>query len=378
MPDLFSAEELKTLRDAAIGAGLADQTRRLNLFTDVMPRFTATINTMANPLEQIKADLRRLNETENLPDGTVPMLQWLQNAAESAYGRSEAKVFEAAYTKLSARILTPNRAVSTQPVNARGQEITLGRNDLLDFSFLQNGNLAGESVAKILVKQCQAGQEVKTPAGAVSTGSGTCWLLTPTLALTNHHVINARPPDQFAEASDFELQASKASVQFGYDYDGANGETFQVEKCVLSDTSLDFALLRLKTDTKRKPLRIRPTVLKVDARSTVAVNIIQHPNGMPKQVGIRNNLVNDSTEREISYFTDTMYGSSGSAVLDDHWEVVALHRGFQPVTNVSFQGKDTAFVNYGSQILQIAGLIREKNPGEWTEILAAQPQIQNL
>jgi hypothetical protein len=306
------------------------------------------------------------------------MLQWLQSAAESAYGRPEAKVFEDAYTRLSARIVTPNRAVSTKPLDARGQEITIGRNDLLDYSFLENGNLAGKAVAKILVKQYQGGQGVKTSGGEASTGSGTCWLLTPTLALTNHHVINARPPNQFAEASDFELQASEATVQFDYDYDGADGEKFQVEKCVLSDPDLDFALLRLKADTKRKPLRIRSTLLKMDARSTVAVNIIQHPNGMPKQVGLRNNLVNESTDREISYFTDTMYGSSGSAVLDDRWEVVALHRGFQPVTNVSFQGKDTAFVNYGTQILEIASLIRNRNSGDWTEIRAAQPQIQNL
>jgi V8-like Glu-specific endopeptidase len=268
--------------------------------------------------------------------------------------------------------------VSTRPLDARGQEITIGRNDLLDYSFLENGNLAGKSVAKILVKQYQGGQEVKTPSGEVSTGSGTCWLLTPALALTNHHVINARPPNQFAEASDFELQASEATVQFDYDYDGANGEKFQVEKCILSDPSLDFALLRLKADTKRKPLRVRSTPLKVAVGSTVAVNIIQHPNGMPKQIGIRNNLVNEATDYEISYFTDTMYGSSGSAVLDDSWEVVALHRGFQQVTNVSFQGKDTAFVNYGTQILEIASLIRDRNSGNWAEIQAAQPQIQNL
>jgi endonuclease G, mitochondrial len=378
MPDLFSPAELKALRDAALSAGLADHTRRLSLFSDVMPRFTATINTMAAPAEQLKADLHELNKTQNLPDGSIPMLQWLQSAAESAYGRPEAKVFEDAYTRLSARIVTPNRAVSTKPLDARGQEITIGRNDLLDYSFLENGNLAGKAVAKILVKQYQGGQEVKTPGGEASTGSGTCWLLTPTLALTNHHVINARPPNQFAEASDFKLQASEATVQFDYDYDGANGEKFQVEKCVLSDPSLDFALLRLKADTKRKPLRIRPTLLKTDARSTVAVNIIQHPNGMPKQVGIRNNLVNESTDSEISYFTDTMYGSSGSAVLDDRWEVVALHRGFQPVTNVTFQGKNTAFVNYGSHILRIASSIRDKRPTEWKDIQVAQPQVQDF
>ena len=84
MPDLFSQDELKNLRDAAINAELADHSLRRNLFLDVTPRFKATIATMSNPLEQIKADLGELNKTENLPDGSVPMLLWLKNAADSA------------------------------------------------------------------------------------------------------------------------------------------------------------------------------------------------------------------------------------------------------------------------------------------------------
>ena len=256
--------------------------------------------------------------------------------------------------------------------------MTIGRNDLLDYSFLENGTRAGRSVAKILVIQYQGGQAIKTPSGDVSTGSGTCWLLTPTLALTNHHVINARPPNQSSAAPDFALQASTSKVQFDYDYSGATGDVFEVAECLFSDATLDFALLRLRTDTNRTPLRISPIILTLDVSPTVSVNIIQHPNGMPKQIGIRNNLVNESTPDQISYFTDTMYGSSGSAVLDDQWQVVALHRGFRPVTNVTFQGKTTAFVNYGSQILRIAGLIRERCPSEWAEIQAVQPQVHNI
>lgn len=378
MPELFSQDELKQLRDAAINADLADPTTRRNLFAGVTPRFKASIAMMSSPLEQTKADLAELNKTENLPDGSVPMLSWLRNAAESVWNRPEAKVFETAYARLSGRALTPNRAVSAKPLDVGGQEITIGRNDLLDYSFLENGMIAGKSVAKILVTQYEGGREVKTHSGGVSTGSGTCWLLSSTVALTNHHVINARPPNQFAEARDFDLQASHARVQFDFDYSGADGEIFEIAECLLSDRALDFALLRLSSDTKRAPLRITPIPLGLDATSPVAVNIIQHPNGMPKQIGIRNNLVNESTADQISYFTDTMYGSSGSAVLDDQWHVVALHRGFQPVTNVTFQGKSTAFVNYGSHILRIAGLIREKRLAEWQDIQRAQPQVKDF
>jgi V8-like Glu-specific endopeptidase len=55
------------------------------------------------------------------------------------------------------------------------------------------------------------------------------------------------------------------------------------------------------------------------------VNIIQHPNGLPKQISFYSNVVVFAAANRIQYLTDTEPGSSGSPVFDRHWNVVALH-----------------------------------------------------
>ena len=49
------------------------------------------------------------------------------------------------------------------------------------------------------------------------------------------------------------------------------------------------------------------------------VNIIQHPQGLPKMIAIRNNLLDYRTPRTLLYETDTDHGSSGAPVLSDSW-----------------------------------------------------------
>src|SRR5262249_8821155 len=60
------------------------------------------------------------------------------------------------------------------------------------------------------------------------------------------------------------------------------------------------------------------------------VNIIQHPQGWPKTIAIRNNLLVYRTDRTLLYETDTDVGSSGSPVFNDDWELVALHHWGHP------------------------------------------------
>ena len=55
------------------------------------------------------------------------------------------------------------------------------------------------------------------------------------------------------------------------------------------------------------------------------VNIIQHPNGLPKQISFYSNVVMYAGGNRVQYLTDTEPGSSGSPVFDHNWEVVALH-----------------------------------------------------
>ncbi len=57
---------------------------------------------------------------------------------------------------------------------------------------------------------------------------------------------------------------------------------------------------------------------------------------------------------------------------DDRWRVVALHRGARHVGRIQFQGKDEAFVNFGSQIQAILADIGANDPRAGDAIAAGQ------
>ena len=368
----LTATERADLRAAAISANLANPFSRQALFANVHPAFVATIPFALAPGDQLQNDLKYLNDAESLSDGSVPLLQWLNAAADSAFGRPEAKVFHAFHARLSASMPAPHQAVAATPVDAGGLEITIGRSDLLAIGFLAGGVAASLAVAKILVPRIVNGVAETTLAGNPAMGTGTAWLIAGDYVLTNHHVINNRAPGEMASASDFGLQGLAATVTFDYDTLAAVGESFTVAACDASDVTLDFALLRLAKAPKRKALKVLRKPFAVYPQKPVALNIIQHPDGRPKQIAVRNNLAYDATADTLRYFTDTNEGSSGSPVMTDDWTVVALHRGYQPVENVTFQGANTAYVNYGTHIARVLDGVQAQQPAAWDAIQAAQ------
>ena len=133
---------------------------------------------------------------------------------------------------------------------------------------------------------------------------------------------------------------------------------------------LDFAVLRLAEHQSRTPLRLYTDPVPFTPGVNFPVNIIQHPDGQPKRVAFRNNLVSAVDDSTIRYFTDTDRGSSGAPVCDDVWRVVALHRGAVPVQGVNFQGRTTAVINIGSQKAAILAKIKANNSALWEEIVA--------
>jgi endonuclease G, mitochondrial len=54
-------------------------------------------------------------------------------------------------------------------------------------------------------------------------------------------------------------------------------------------------------------------------------------------------------------------GSSGSPVLDDNWQVVALHRGSTAVDKVQYQGRKTAVMNLGTLATVILKALGREN-----------------
>ena len=94
-----------------------------------------------------------------------------------------------------------------------------------------------------------------------------------------------------------------------------------------------------------------------------------HPNGNPKSLGIRNNLISSVDERELRYYTDTMVGSSGSPGCNDNWQVVGLHRRWRYVhENLNFQGKPTAWVDPGVRIDRIIEYMKSHELSLWEAI----------
>ncbi|MDZ4792688.1 MAG: trypsin-like peptidase domain-containing protein [Bacteroidota bacterium] len=185
------------------------------------------------------------------------------------------------------------------------EKITGAKSTLLPINFLEVGLKKAKSVARVLVKR---------PNG---TEAGTGFLLPNNLFLTNHHVI-----DDLATAAmttiqfDFEQSITgMAAMPVEFQLDAANG--FATSK------DNDWTAVRMKGDANTGFGAI--DLVPVTAAKNDFVNIIQHPGGQYKQIGMYHNLVTYADQKIIQYLTDTEPGSSGSPVFNSQWQLVALH-----------------------------------------------------
>jgi endonuclease G len=206
--------------------------------------------------------------------------------------------------------------VSDQEVDLRLERV-IGEADLVSTNWFRGGGRVGDAVA--LIRQ---------PAPA------TGFLVSDWLILTNSHVL---PTADVAAGSD---------VFFRYEEDENGGITpikaiTDPDRCfICSDTDdLDFAIVALKPLADRTPpgrrfgrIPLNGAVGKVMVGQPL--NIIQHPSGQSRRVAFRNNrLLSLEDDRRLLYETDTQGGSSGSPVLNDRWQLVALHHASQPARN---------------------------------------------
>lgn len=212
------------------------------------------------------------------------------------------------------------------PNDGFGLERIVGLNDLVAINFLLLGLQAAKPVCRIHIRDGSG-----RPAGF---GSG--FMVSPTLLLTNHHVLEDR---RFALRSlaefDFETDINfmpKPTRNFRLD----------PEQFFYNNPELDFALVAVQPQAlDGTPLSqfgflpLIPQTGKVLVGE--AVSIIQHPEGADKHVAIRSNHILSLHDDFIHYETDTMPGSSGSPVFNDQWQVAALHHSGVPRVNA--QGK---------------------------------------
>jgi endonuclease G, mitochondrial len=187
----------------------------------------------------------------------------------------------------------------------------IGSVDLLDAVWLRQAADAADAVAQL-----------EAPAG-----NGTGFLISPWLLLTNHHVVPT--PDD----------ATETKVHFRYEKNAAGKITRTRDHrmdpgrffITSPPSALDFTLVALTPTARgRPPSSDFGHIPLIGATGKILlgqpVNIIQHPDGRPREIAIRNNrLLNIEDTRQIVYETDTESGASGAPVFNDRWEVVGLH-----------------------------------------------------
>ena len=206
-----------------------------------------------------------------------------------------------------------------------GFERILGQSDLLSINFLDRGRRSAEAVCRI-----------KLPMeGGAAYGTG--FLVGPRLLLTNHHVLAN------------EGEAAQAEAEFGYEHDidgvlrAPVGFNLDPHQLFFTSAEADFTLVGVSPvaadGTPLDRFGWLPLIpLRAKSVDGERVTIIRHPGGAPKQIAIHASQiikldpknVGANLDYFIHYSTDTEPGSSGSPVLNDQWQVVAVHHKAVP------------------------------------------------
>lgn len=198
-------------------------------------------------------------------------------------------------------------------------ERILGDSDLMGISFLELGLQISRTVGRVHCRDL-AGSTV---------GYGTGFMVSPRLMMTNNHVLDSA------------AMASRSQIEFNYQI-GLNGKqatslffSLSPADFFLTDSGLDYTLVAVQAQLPDgRKLRDLGWNRLSDVEGKIikgeCVNIIQHPNGEPKQLALRENRLEDVLEQWLHYHTDTAPGSSGSPLFNDQWEVVGLHHSGVP------------------------------------------------
>jgi len=199
-------------------------------------------------------------------------------------------------------------------------------------------------------------------------------MVSPRVMMTNNHVLGGA------------AEAGTATVEFDFfeREDGTTGPVSQFhlrpDELFVTDAPLDFTLVAVEsTNPAGEDVSSRGWYSLVGPSGKAVVgerlSVIQHPNGDPQKVAVHDNklAVVEPANDFLPYTTDTQGGSSGSPVLNIHWDLVALHHAA------------TAGGNEGIRVSSIVRRLREifreesagprsvADPSMVEELLAAAP-----
>lgn len=232
----------------------------------------------------------------------------------------------------------PTLKWSGSDADGQFEKIIGAQSTLLPISFLQVGMQRAHSVARVV---------------RADRSSGTGFLIGNGWLITNNHVL---PSSQ---------SATDAVAEFNYQLT-TDGLSAEVTRYALDPTRFhtsvdnDWTAVGLDRDAEQRwgSIRLEPAETQVHA----FVNIIQHPGGGPKQIGLYHNTVAYVGQGRVQYLTDTLPGSSGSPVFDDKWRLVAIHHSGgmlrEPGTKNVFYRNEGIATNVLLEGLKAAGIPR--------------------
>jgi V8-like Glu-specific endopeptidase len=201
-----------------------------------------------------------------------------------------------------------------EKIQIKSLERILGTNDLVDISFLTKAVLFSKTVGRVWINN----------ASDKILGYGTGFMISPSLMITNHHVL----PDRNT--------ATLAKIEMNYQFDINQilqpSEIFSLDPGTFyyTDENLDYSIVAVAPRSNNNKALSDfgfNSLIKEEGKTIISqwLNIIEHPNGMPKQIGLRENQLIDVLDDFLQYKTDTAPGASGSPVYNERWEVVGLH-----------------------------------------------------
>jgi hypothetical protein len=334
-------------RNLVVGINRSAEISRLDfdIVTDQLERL-GRLDSGERPLVIIASNAAECAKGTELGRG----IQELRLALENAYG------VEAPLAELS---FVPEVLVSA------------GTGEWVGHDFVQQAAAASRQVARLAVSRRMGGGPSQ------GHGVGTGWLVAPGLVLTNHHVVEARGRGEPA-ATDEDVRWQAVHSAAWFDYFDAASEPIVVAatELVACDAGLDYALVRLGDIPPlagRGHMRLAPDA---PLERGTRLNIVQCPGGGPLRFAIRNNFFVGTGPRanHIRYVTDTLEGSSGSPVLDDHWRVVALHRGAHAIDPQAIPREDHTMpvVKFHNMGVGIRAVLAHLPEAPRQEILTAQ------
>jgi endonuclease I/V8-like Glu-specific endopeptidase len=250
---------------------------------------------------------------------------------------------------MSARAFTPaevtavtfdDGAVGGEDIEDILRERVLGKTDLLGVNYLSHGNTVARAICRVRIRNEQ--KRV--------IGFGTGFMISPRLVITNNHVLHDIG------------EAKNSQVEFNFQDDDDNRPMQPIlfdldpDMFFVTNEHLDYSVVAVRDNSQGLPLSSFGRLRMIEEEGKIVLgepaSIIQHPNGGAKQLALRENKIVDRLEEFLQYMTDTAPGSSGSAVFNDQWEVIALHHSGVP--NRDGEGR----------ILAVDGSVWKKEMGE--------------